>query len=92
MCRATWPWEGIRTAQTWPQRQSLLGRWGKPLRPGAPLITLPSSPARQLRTDPGGWGGQAAAPRSAGPMGADTSICRVPSLVLNHSALLIGDD
>lgn len=31
-------------------------------------------------------------PSSAGPVGADTSICRVPSLVLNHSALLIGDD
>lgn len=75
----------------WPQRYILLGRWGShsdrkprlscfpPLQPGS-------------YADLGGWEGQAAAPSSVGPMGADTSNCRVPSLVLSHSALLIGDD
>lgn len=70
----------------------LPGEVGEPLRPGAPAIKLPPSPASQPHTDPQGAEGQAAAPSSAGPTGADTSICRVPSLVLNHSALLIGDE
>lgn len=63
---------------------------GETLRLGAPTVMLPSSQASHANL--GGWAGQAAAPSSAGPTGADMSICRVPSLVLNHSALLIGDD
>lgn len=55
---------------------------------------LPCLPPRQpgSHTDLGGWEGRAAASSSSGPVGADTSICRVPRPVLNHSALLIGDD
>ena len=67
------------------------GKMGEPLRLGAYLSRFrPHQPGSHM--DLAGWEGQAAAPSSVGPMGADTSICRVPSLVLNHSALLIGDD
>lgn len=67
------------------------GKDAEPLRQGAlaPKL-LPLQPGSSVGL--GGWAGQAAAPSSMGPVGADTSICRVPSLALNHSALLIDDD
>lgn len=67
------------------------GEDAEPLRQEAPAPKLrPLQPGSSVGL--GGWAGQAAAPSSVGPVGADTSICRVPSLALNHSALLIDDD
>ena len=85
-----------RAARVAGQARCVLGAtssWedAEPLRQGAPA---PKLPPLQPGSSVGlvGWAGQAAAPSSMGPMGADTSICRVPSLALNHSALLIDDD
>lgn len=67
------------------------GEDAEPLRQEAPAPKLrPLQPGSSVGL--GGWAGQAAAPSSVGPVGADTSICRVPSLALSHSALLIDDD
>lgn len=64
------------------------GAWGEPLRLEAWLSCFPPHHQPGSHADLGGWEGQTAAPSSSGLMGAD----RVPSLVLNHAALLIGDD
>lgn len=67
------------------------GEDAEPLRQEAPAPKLrPLQPGSSVGLE--GWAGQAATPSSMGPVGADTSICRVPSLALNHSALLIDDD
>lgn len=80
----------LRKCQERPETASEVGLWGRqgPLGLGTPDASLPQ-PVSHAGLEAGQ---QAAAPSSARPSGAATSICRVPSLVLNHSALLIGDD